>query len=130
MLWILQVFKFITLITLKCKVVRRCTSPFDGAGAGWYADVPVHLVVQEQGGTLTISKHFSSNQQRSSYFPLVYHESLLLFIFFQTEVYMIENKCSEKRETCPPFFFYINKLKICFADRPSTTHSCGNIRNA
>ena len=36
------------------------------------------------------SKHFLSNQQKSSYLPLVYYECLLLSIFFHFEVYMME----------------------------------------
>ena len=47
--------------------------------------------------------------------------SLLLSIFFHFEVYNIENECSEKRETCIfylffIFFFNINDLKITFAN--------------
>ena len=75
-------------------------------------------------------QQFLGNQQKGSYFPLVYHESLLFFTFFEFEVCMIENKWSEKRETFFFFFFFlINNLEINFADWPSATWPHGNIGN-
>ena len=52
------------------------------------------------------TKPFLGNQQMSSYFALASQESLLLFILFHSEVYVIENKCSEERETFFFFFFF------------------------
>ena len=43
-------------------------------------------------------KHFVGHQKKSSCFALTSHDSLLLFIFFHFEVYMIEKEYSVKRE--------------------------------
>ena len=51
------------------------------------------------------SYKFLSNQQKSSYLPLVYLESLCLSIFFHSDVYMIENESFWEGETCLFFFF-------------------------
>ena len=52
------------------------------------------------------SKHVLGSQPKSSYSALASHEFLLLFISFHFEVYLIENKCSEKRETYLVLFFF------------------------
>ena len=59
-----------------------------------------------------------------SYFPLVYHEFLLLSIFFHFEVYMIENESFWEVEAC---LFHTDNLKI-FADQLKTSLPCGSIR--
>ena len=80
--------------------------------------------------------HFLGNPQKRSYFALASHNSLLwfqFFFFFQFEEYLIENKCSDKRETFTFFFFfffYINDRKIYVTSLPSTPQLCGNIGNA
>ena len=54
--------------------------------------VPVHLIVQMGSVMPAHNKHFLGNQQKG-YFALAYFDSLLLFIFFHLQVYMIENEC-------------------------------------
>ena len=86
----------------------------------WYANIPVGKAF------------FLGNQQKSSYFALASNESLLLFIFFPFELYLIKNECSDRRETLffsffLSFFFYINNLKLFFDDRPFTPMPHGNV---
>ena len=64
-------------------------SSLDGATAGRYT-----------------SKHFLPNQQKNSYLPLVYHESLLWSVLFCFEVFMIENDYTWKGKLVFFFFFF------------------------
>ena len=100
-------------LTLKLQVVCQRTSSLDGTAARWYTNVSVSIFFRIQ---------------RKSCLPVVYREFLLLPIFFHFELYMIENECAKKRETC--HFLNINGLKICFADQPSIIQLDGNIRSA
>ena len=76
-----------------------------------YMDMPVHLKVQGLVVCSRTSKCLLGNQQESFYLALASHESLLLFPFFHFEVYMTENKCPEKKETC---LFSHQQSKIFF----------------
>ena len=117
----------LAILTLKQREACRCTSSPDGASSGWYTDVPVNLMVQSASGTPMYqftwwckqrvvhgctSKHLLGNPQKSSYFALASHESLLLSIlfFFFTLKYMIGNQCSEKRETLVFLSFFKSKF--------------------
>ena len=101
-----------------CRVVSRCTSShvlrpggtpthqFVCSMAGCYAYIPVSMLFYGWVVSRRTNEHLLGTQQRSSYFAVASHESLLLFVFFHFEVCMIENECSEKREACLFFFFF------------------------
>ena len=94
--------------------------PVPAKSAGW-----IHQLHQQQHQSTwwcshqevrqCTSKHFLSNQQKSSYLPLVYRESLLWSIFFHFEMFMIENKNTEKGKLVLFFSsFFLHQQSIFF----------------
>ena len=74
------------------------------------------------------SKPFLDNNQKSSIFALVYYVSVLLFIGFHLQMYMIKKlEVSEKGETCLILHRRVKHF-ICWLASPSCI--CGNIGSA
>ena len=84
--------------------MRPPPSSRQSSNSRWHADKPVHVLYHGRVVHRHTSKNFLSNQHKSSHFALTSHDSLVLFIFFHSEVYMIENNGSEKGDSC--FFFF------------------------
>ena len=74
---------------------------------------PIRTMYKQAGGMYMSQQAFLGDQHKSSYFPLVYRESLLLSIFFHCDVYMIDNESFWKEGSLSlSFFFFFFTLSI------------------